>query len=153
MSKETLIVRAADRTAKNELSASHPMNPNPEMHGHSLSRAVGLLRVGLWTVRVPPGKESFVYHRHHCEEEFLYVLSGRGKVEIDDEEYEIGPGDFVGFPTGIAHHLRNPFDEDLRYLTGGENREVEVADYPRHGKRMIKVGRKVDVYPIDAATP
>jgi uncharacterized cupin superfamily protein len=144
------IVRAADRTAENEESASHPMNPNSKLHGWALSRAVGLERVGLWHMRVPPGKESFVYHRHLLEEEFLYVLSGRGVVEIDDEQHEIGPGDFVGFKAGVAHHLLNPFAEDLVYLAGGENRPQEVADYPRHGKRMVRIGAKVAMYPAEA---
>jgi uncharacterized cupin superfamily protein len=29
-------------------------------------------------VSVPPGKESFVYYSHQREEEWIYVLSGRG---------------------------------------------------------------------------
>lgn len=145
------IVRAATRTRETELSAGHPMNPEAEMHGHPLSMAVGLARVGLWSMRIPPGKESFVYHRHHFEEEFLYVLRGRGVVEIDGQEHEIGPGDFVGFAAGRAHGLKNPFSEDLCYLSGGERREVEVADYPRHGKRLVRIGEKIDVYEVAAA--
>jgi len=46
----------------------------------------------------------------------------------------------------VAHHLRNPYDEDLVYLVGGENREVEVADFPRLGKRMIRCGQEVKIY-------
>jgi uncharacterized cupin superfamily protein len=148
--KKPPIVRAAERTTENEESGAHPWNPSSDIRGHALSRAVGMTRLGLWAVRVPPGKESFVYHRHHLEEEFLYVLSGRGVVEIDDEKHEIGTGDFVGFPAGTAHHLLNPFEEDLVYLSGGENREVEIADYPRHGKRMVRVGGRADVYPLSA---
>ena len=42
-------------------------------------------------------------------------------AEIDGGEHEVGPGDFMGFPTpSLGHHLRNPFDEDLVYLMGGE---------------------------------
>jgi uncharacterized cupin superfamily protein len=144
------IVRAADRRADNELSSSHPYNPSSEIHGHPLSRAVGLKRVGLWSVRLPPGKESFVYHRHRFEEELIYALSGRAVVEIEDERHEIGPGDFVGFPAGVAHHLLNPFAEDFLYLSGGENRDFEVADYPRLGKRMVRIGERADIYPVDA---
>jgi len=28
----------------------------------------------------------------------------------------------------------NPFDEELVYLMGGENREFDVADFPRLGQ-------------------
>ncbi len=152
MSKESLIVRAADRTSSNEVASKHPMNPSSDLRGHALSRVAGLTRIGVSTVRVPPGKESFVYHRHHCEEEFLYVLSGRGVVEIDEEQHEIGAGDFVGFPAGVAHHLKNTSGEDLVYLSGGENREFEIADYPRHGQRMVRLGNKIDVFPTSVIT-
>ena len=77
-------------------------------------------------------KESFVYHAHDQEEEWIYLISGRGIAEIDSEEFEVGAGDFMGFPTpSVAHHMRNPFDEELVYLMGGENLDVEIADFPR----------------------
>jgi uncharacterized cupin superfamily protein len=86
-------------------------------------------------------------HSHEREEEWIYVLSGRGVAEIDGEEHEVGPGDFMGFPTpAAAHHLRNPFDEDLVYLVGGETVDVEVADFPRLGKRTIRRGHDVEIY-------
>jgi uncharacterized cupin superfamily protein len=149
MSKPPLIIRAADRTAENEQTAGHPLNPNAEVHGHALSRAAGLERLGLWSMRVPPGKDSFVYHRHHREEEFLYILSGRAVIELEGEEHEVGPGDFVAFPPGTAHNLRNPFTEDVRYLSGGESHEVDIADYPRLGKRMVRVGTRTDIYDLE----
>ena len=53
------------------------------------------------------------------------MLSGRGIARIDDHEYEVSAGDFMGFPTpSVAHHLTNPFDEDLTYLMGGESLDV-----------------------------
>jgi uncharacterized cupin superfamily protein len=120
---------------------SHPWNPNSEIAGAFLGRAVGLKRTGVNFVRIPPGKESFVYHSHECEEEWIYILSGAGTAEIDGETVEVGAGDFMGFPTpAIAHHLRNTGDEDLVYLMGGENLEVEIADFPHLGKRMLRRG-------------
>jgi uncharacterized cupin superfamily protein len=104
--------------------------------------------------RMPPAKESFVYHSHQHEEEWLYILSGHGIAEIDGEELEVGPGDFIAFPTpSVPHHLKNPFDQELVYLMGGENREFEVADFPRLGKRMIKNGEKFEVYDVSNAKP
>ena len=66
--KKLPIVRAADRTPERELQFSHPLNPKSDIHGFLLAGAVGLKNVGVFWARVPPGKESFVYHRHHCEE-------------------------------------------------------------------------------------
>ncbi|QRN99843.1 cupin domain-containing protein [Archangium violaceum] len=142
--------RAADRAKLPEQAQQHPFNPNSEIRGHSLSELVGLRRTGVHLLRIPPGKESFVYHSHQLEEEWMYVLSGRGIAEIGDEQHEVGPGDFLGFSApSVGHHLRNPFSEELVYLSGGERREMEVADFPRHGKRMVRVGRSISFFPVD----
>jgi uncharacterized cupin superfamily protein len=145
-----VLSRAADRARLPEQSQQHPLNPLSEIHGHSLSELVGLRRTGVHLLRIPPGKESFVYHSHQLEEEWMYVLSGRGLAEVGDTQHEVGPGDFLGFPTpSVGHHLRNPFSEDLVYLSGGERREMEVADFPRHNKRMVRVGPQLTVVPLD----
>ncbi len=137
----------AEEVADNAAGFSHPWNPNSEIVGTRLSSLVGLSRTGVSLVRIPAGKESFVYHSHHREEEWIYVISGRGIAEIDGEEYEVAAGDFMGFPTpSVAHHLRNPHEEELVYLVGGENLDVEVADFPRLGKRMLRRGQDVEVY-------
>jgi uncharacterized cupin superfamily protein len=137
-----------------EQSFSHPWNPKSQLIGVQLSRALGLKRTGVNIARIPPGKESFVYHSHHHEEEWLYILSGRGVAEIDGEEFEVGPGDFMAFPApSVPHHLKNPFDQELVYLMGGENREFDIADFPRLGKRIVKSGEKIEVYDISSAKP
>ncbi len=147
------LLRAADIAAKAS-THSHPWNRKSEMTGVQLSRLTGLDRTGVSLARIAPGNESFVYHAHEREEEWLYILSGTGTAEIDGGDYEVGPGDFMGFPTpSVAHHLRNTGSEDLVYLMGGENRDAEVATFPRLGKKMVRMGDKVEIYDIDAARP
>jgi uncharacterized cupin superfamily protein len=137
-----------------EQSFSHPWNPKSQVIGVQLSRALGLKRTAVSIARIPPGKESFVYHSHHHEEEWLYILSGRGVTEIDGQELEVGPGDFMAFPTpSVPHHLKNPFDHDVVYLMGGESREFDIADFPRLGKRMVKSEEKIEFYDISNAKP
>ena len=51
-----------------------------------LSRLTGLKHSGVNLARIAPGKESFVYHSHQREEEWLYILSGTGTAEIDGHE-------------------------------------------------------------------
>ncbi|PZD75453.1 hypothetical protein C1752_00164 [Acaryochloris thomasi RCC1774] len=100
---------------------------------------MGLERLGLYQVRVEPGKASTQFHCHRHEEEFLYILSGRGIADIGDAQYEVGPGDFMGFTApSLPHCLHNPFAEDLVYLMGGERREYDVCDYPRIKKRQFR---------------
>ena len=110
------LLKAADIEAISEFEFHHPLNPNSEVYLRSLSRATGLNRIGVTLARIPPGKESFIYHAHSNEEEWIYILSGRGIAEIDEAEYEVEAGDFLGF--GLPqkpHHLRNPFDQELVY--------------------------------------
>ena len=90
MDKPSLnIVRAADIAAHAQ-EFSHPWNSNSEMRGTQLARSVGLKRTGVNFIRVPAGKESYVYHSHQYEEEWIYVLSGHAVALIDDAEYEAG---------------------------------------------------------------
>ena len=152
MEKPSLnIVRAAD-VATHSQEFSHPWNPASQMIGMQLARSVGLKRTGVNFIRVPAGKESYVYHSHQREEEWIYVLSGRAFALIDDVDYEVGAGDFIGFPTpSVAHLMRNPGPEDLVYLSGGENLDVDVADFPKLGKRMVRVGKDVQIYDVKDA--
>lgn len=152
MEKPSLnIVRAVD-TAAHAQEFSHPWNPNSLMRGTQLGRSVGLKRTGVNFIRVPAGKESFVYHSHHYEEEWMYVLAGSGIAFIDGQEFPVAAGDFMGFPTpSVAHLLRNTGTEDLVYLAGGENREFEVAEFPSLNKRMVRMGQQVDIYDADDA--
>jgi uncharacterized cupin superfamily protein len=148
MEQRRFIVRAGE-IAEQARSFSHPWNPNSELVGARLGAQAGLSRTGVNWVRVPAGKESFVYHSHYREEEWIYILSGRGLAEIDGEEFEVAAGDFMGFPTpGVAHHLRNASDEDLVYLIGGESYDVEIADFPHLERRMIRHGEDVEVYDV-----
>ncbi|MBW4574818.1 MAG: cupin domain-containing protein [Aphanothece sp. CMT-3BRIN-NPC111] len=144
--KPNPLIRADAIKKLQEQTFSHPLNPNSEIHGISLSEPAGMQRLGFHFVRIPPGKESFIYHSHQSEEEFIYILSGRGIAEIDDEEFEVSSGDFMGFATpSVAHHLRNPFHEDLVYLMGGERRQMEIADFPRLKKRLIRIGNEIQL--------
>lgn len=149
MDKPSLnIVRAADIAAHSQ-EFSHPWNPNSQMHGTQLARSVGLKRTGVNFIRVPAGKESYVYHSHQSEEEWIYVLSGTAIALIDDVEYEVNAGDFIGFPApSVAHHMRNPGPTELVYLVGGENRETDVVEFPTLRKRMERRGKQMDVFDV-----
>lgn len=147
-----VLVRAGERGPA--FPVQHPYNPRAELHGWLLSRAAGLGRIAVNLAWLPPGKESAIFHVHHREEEWLYVLAGTGVAEVNDAEHAVGPGDFLGFPPGTAHHLRNEGKEDLLFLEGGEViPDVEVADFPRLGRRLVRTGTRVAVYPLDAEIP
>ena len=138
----------------NEFAFTHPWNPNSRIEGTHLSELAGLSRTGVSIARIPPGKDSLVNHMHHREEEWIYILSGKALALIDGETYKMSAGDFAAFPTpSVAHNLSNPFDEEVVYMMGGEHADVEIADFPDHDKRMVRIGDDMQVYPLSTGKP
>jgi len=128
----------ASDTRTRERPFSQKLNPDSLLFGAPLSRLAGMERAHVSLARLPPGKDSFAYHAHLLEEEWVYILSGTGIAEIDGVEHEVGPGDFMGFATpSVAHLLKNRATEDLVYLMGGEDRPLDVIEYPHLSKRYL----------------
>ena len=133
---------------------SHPWNPSSEIRGVQLGRLGGLKRIGVSLARLAPGKESFVYHAHHTEEEWIYILAGVATALIDGQEYELHAGDFVAFPApSVAHHLVNRSPHEVVYLMGGENNGCEVADFPLLDRRMVRLNDSITVYRLSDGRP
>ena len=147
------ILRKAEIAAKT-FTFSHPWNPESEIIGTMMGRLAGLKRTGVSLVRVPPHKESFAYHLHHREEEWVYIISGTATSLIDGAEYTLEPGDFVAFPTpSVPHLIANRTEHDLVYLMGGENLADEVADFPALDRRMVKLNNELSIYKLSDGKP
>lgn len=117
---------------------NHPWNEKSDITMNQLARRTGMSRAIVTRGVIPPGKEGFVYHSHQRDEEWVFVLEGEGVAEVDGSDYPLRPGDFLGFQTpSVAHHLRNDSAADFVFLMGGEAHTVEVADFPKLGKRKI----------------
>ena len=129
----------AELEALPEVHIRHPLNPASDVYLRRLAPTFSLTRLALYIARVPPGNESFLYHRHERDEEFLIILSGQGRAEIGDAVIDVGPGDIMAFPApdGPPHHLTNPFEEDLVYLMGGESSGLDVGVFPKLGRRIV----------------
>jgi putative monooxygenase len=55
-------------------------------------------------------------HRHNCEESVV-ILEGHALVEIDGQEFEVGPQETTFLPANIPHRFRNASStESLRIL-------------------------------------
>ena len=147
MSPKHPLLRKAQVEALHEEARPHPLDPKLVRHTRSLGDAVGLSTIGVHLVRLKHGDTSSVLHFHHQDEEWVYILSGRGVAEIGDEKLEVAAGDFMGFVAGsLPHNLHNPNTEDLVYLVGGNRLPFDVCDYPRIGKRRYRInGRNVYV--------
>jgi mannose-6-phosphate isomerase-like protein (cupin superfamily) len=56
-------------------------------------------------------------HTHASDNEELYVIvSGKGLMFLDGEQFEVGPGDVVLNRPGGMHGLKNIADEELRIV-------------------------------------
>jgi mannose-6-phosphate isomerase-like protein (cupin superfamily) len=55
-------------------------------------------------------------HYHPKTEEIYYLLSGTGRMRIDDELRDVGPGDAVAIPPGAPHEITNTGDQILIFL-------------------------------------
>ena len=115
----------------------HFLNPNAVRLNKSLGDAVGLQHMGVHIIHVESGKESTEYHKHHYEEEGIFVLSGSGTVVIEGDQYPIAKGDFLGFPRRTAaHSIVNDGSGTLICLVMGQRLDQDVTDYPKQGKRL-----------------
>jgi mannose-6-phosphate isomerase-like protein (cupin superfamily) len=66
----------------------------------------------------PPGPPRWIAprHVHHRDDESWYVLEGRLRVQVGEEEVEALAGSAVLVPRGKAHTYWNPGPEPVRYL-------------------------------------
>lgn len=53
-------------------------------------------------------------HYHKLSEEFYFILEGSGRMEIDGETREVGPGDAILIPAGAWHQITATVE--LRFL-------------------------------------
>ena len=128
----------------------HFLNSNAKRIRKSIGDEVGLSKIGVHIIYVEPGKDSTEYHKNYNEEECIYVLSGKGTLTIEGEEYIFEKGDFVGFPANTAAHaLKNTGTETLVYLIMGQRLEQDVADYPAKNKRLYRNNDKWDLVDME----
>jgi uncharacterized cupin superfamily protein len=101
----------------------------------SIGERLGLVKIGIHHLRVPPGRRISYPHAESAEEEYVFVIEGRPDAWIDGELYPLEPGDSVAFPagTGICHTILNDTPEEVRLLVVGEKSKPENRiRYPLH---------------------
>ncbi|WP_226780914.1 cupin domain-containing protein [Oceaniglobus trochenteri] len=139
MPEDRYILRQDEISQMEGLHKVHFLNPDAVRVNKSLGDLTGLTGFGFHLIEVAPGQETTEHHRHHHEDECVFVLSGKATAVIGESEHAIGPGDFIGYRKGgLAHSIRNTGTEPLRCIVVGERLAHDVADYPRQGKRIYR---------------
>tara|TARA_B100000809_G_C14705098_1_gene375644 strand:- start:51 stop:416 length:366 start_codon:yes stop_codon:yes gene_type:complete len=75
-----------------------------------------LLSLGSLTRHIVQGRITTDYHAHENKEQVYYFVSGRGKMLIDDERFDVTAGDAVHLAPKERHQVINDSEEDLEYL-------------------------------------
>lgn len=56
-------------------------------------------------------KQIFVPHNHPLSSDTIFVVSGRGRVQMGDTWYDTGPGEMTYVPPRVQHAVENTGDE------------------------------------------
>ena len=88
-------------------------------HGGAIAQMIldrrTLKEIGFLAIaRLEPGREIEA-HSDPMEEIYL-IVSGSGKMGVDDETRTVGPGDAIWIPAGSRHSLLNDGQEDCTIL-------------------------------------
>ena len=76
---------------------------------------LGAEQTGVSLQRVKPGKRHPIAHRHKQAEEIYVVVSGSGRIKLDDKVEEIGPLDAIRIAPSVTRSLEAG-DEGLEIL-------------------------------------
>jgi quercetin dioxygenase-like cupin family protein len=68
-----------------------------------------IARVNDQYVKVAKVKGELAWHAHDAEDEMFLVVRGHLRIQLEDGEVSLHPGEFVVIPRGVRH---NPVAED-----------------------------------------
>jgi mannose-6-phosphate isomerase-like protein (cupin superfamily) len=113
-------------------------NPNPDREAKFARSQIGSEHLGISYFRYGPNVRSSLGHSHREQEEVYVVISGSGRVKLDDEIIDLGQWDIVRVSPPV-----------VRAFEGGpEGMELIIAgaDRPEGGDGV----RVDDFWPKDA---
>jgi mannose-6-phosphate isomerase-like protein (cupin superfamily) len=96
-----------------EIAVTEPgtHNGGGQTVGYSFFKKVPKLGLVFRKRALKPG--SGIGYHEQKEDEIYYVLSGHGKMTIDDKPFDVGPGDAILTRPGSSHGLKQTGAEDL----------------------------------------
>jgi mannose-6-phosphate isomerase-like protein (cupin superfamily) len=73
-----------------------------------------------------PGKRQGFAHRHNEAEEIFVVLSGTGRMKVDDEILDVGPMDSIRVAPRVSRAFEAGDEEPLEILVFGPHYENDA---------------------------
>jgi len=77
---------------------------------------LGAKNLSTCVIRVLPGEEVRPAHSHPNSEELIYIISGSGKVMIEQEVGEVRAGSAILFEQGKIHMLKNTGETEMKVI-------------------------------------
>ena len=106
----------------------------PNMEARFARNALGLEGGGFSYQKLAPNFEAPFGHRHKTQEEAYVVVSGSGRVKIEDEVRELRQWDMLRLPAGTARAFAaGPDGLELIAIGFGEGGDAEMIDSPWGG--------------------
>src|SRR5437763_155195 len=101
----------------------------PDLEARFGRKPLGLEGGGFSYQRLAPDFATPFGHRHQTHEEVYVVLSGSGRVKLDDEERELRQWDVVRVPPQIARGFAaGPGGLELLAIGFGEGGDAEMLE-------------------------
>lgn len=146
MTTEALPPLAADQIGPLHTGSAYPPPFAALVQGRGkrkLGDHFGLTNFGINLTELAPGAISALFHRHHRQDEFIYILEGTATLRLGDDQYSLKAGDCCGFKAGgPAHQLINSGPTPLRYLEIGDRTDGDAVDYPENDLKAEMVNGK-----------
>ncbi|MBT7098001.1 cupin domain-containing protein [Candidatus Poribacteria bacterium] len=97
-------------------AATRPRGDDPDGFAKQfVNRDMGATKLQMHVSSISPGKRAHPPHKH-VEEEIIYVLSGSGTMQIDEEFTQVGKDSATFLPSWVFHGIENTGDEMLTYV-------------------------------------
>jgi mannose-6-phosphate isomerase-like protein (cupin superfamily) len=79
-------------------------------------------KTGIALLRVKPGQRQAFAHRHDEAEEVYVILSGAGRIKLDDEIVDVAPLDAIRIAPGVVRAMEGG-PEGVEYIAFGPHHE------------------------------
>jgi mannose-6-phosphate isomerase-like protein (cupin superfamily) len=87
------------------------------------------VQTGVSLMAVKPGRRQVIAHRHDEAEEVYVILSGSGRIKLDDDIVEVGPMDAIRVAPTVTRALEGG-PEGIEYLAVGRHHDGDGAVQP-----------------------
>ena len=92
-------------------------------------RDLNAVRTGVGFMAVKPGRRQAIAHTHEEAEEVYVILSGTGRMKLDDDIVEVGPMDAIRIAPTVTRAVEGG-PQGIEYLVFGQHHAGDGAIQP-----------------------